>query len=212
MKAISLKIANLLYLCTPRMGFSFLLVNRHGPRIIRLVPARRFGHKLLFRRGDFPAGKGGPLEMAKTPSDSRRESGPFPCFGPRPGIPLAIGFTAMAKLTGTLRPGDAKESGFEELEQAHPRQAVNKLDLSRVGDLDADTLRREIRLVVEHLYDTEDTLLNRNERDRLVNEVLDETLGLGPLEMLLKNPTISDMTCGKVHPTSSSCTHNRKNS
>ena len=54
-------------------------------------------------------------------------------------------------------------------------------------------LRREIRLVVEHLCDTEDTLLNRNERERLVDEVLDETFGLGPLELLLKDPTISDI-------------------
>ena len=54
-------------------------------------------------------------------------------------------------------------------------------------------LRREIRLVVEHLCDTEDTLLNRNERDRLIEEVLDETFGLGPLELLLKDPTISDI-------------------
>jgi pilus assembly protein CpaF len=54
-------------------------------------------------------------------------------------------------------------------------------------------LRREIRLVVEHLCDTEETLLNRNERERLIEEVLDETFGLGPLEMLLKDPTISDI-------------------
>jgi len=54
-------------------------------------------------------------------------------------------------------------------------------------------LRREIRLVVEHLCDTEDTLLNRSERDRLIDEVLDETFGLGPLEVLLKDPTISDI-------------------
>ena len=57
-----------------------------------------------------------------------------------------------------------------------------------MGELEGDTLRREIRMVVEHLCDTEDTLLNRNERERLVSEVLDETFGLGPLEMLLKDP------------------------
>src|SRR5690606_16030596 len=56
-----------------------------------------------------------------------------------------------------------------------------------------DVLRREIRLVVEHLCDTEDTFLNRSERDRLVEEVLDETFGLGPLEMLLKEPKISEI-------------------
>jgi pilus assembly protein CpaF len=99
----------------------------------------------------------------------------------------------MARLTTTLRSADPKESSFEELKQRIHSKLVDKLDLSRVGELEGDTLRREIRLVVEHLCDSEDTLLNRNERERLVSEVLDETFGLGPLEMLLKDPTISDI-------------------
>jgi len=99
----------------------------------------------------------------------------------------------MQKLSSPPRSSDPKESNFEELKQRIHGKLVDKLDLSRVGELEGDTLRREIRLVVEHLCDTEDTLLNRNERDRLVNEVLDETVGLGPLEMLLKDPTISDI-------------------
>jgi pilus assembly protein CpaF len=99
----------------------------------------------------------------------------------------------MAKLSTTLRTADPKESSFEELKQRIHSKLVDKLDLSRVGELEGDTLRREIRLVVEHLCDSEDTLLNRNERERLVSEVLDETFGLGPLEILLKDPTISDI-------------------
>jgi pilus assembly protein CpaF len=97
------------------------------------------------------------------------------------------------KLSTPPRATDPKESNYEELKQRIHGKLVDKLDLSRVGELEGDTLRREIRLVVEHLCDTEDTLLNRSERDRLVNEVLDETFGLGPLEMLLKDPTISDI-------------------
>ncbi|MFZ1935174.1 MAG: CpaF family protein [Thermoguttaceae bacterium] len=99
----------------------------------------------------------------------------------------------MPKLTMPVRSADPKESNFEELKQRIHAKLVDKLDLSRVGELEGDTLRREIRLVVEHLCDTEDTLLNRSERERLVSEVLDETFGLGPLEMLLKDPTISDI-------------------
>jgi pilus assembly protein CpaF len=99
----------------------------------------------------------------------------------------------MAKLSTPPRQGESKENSFEELKQRIHNKLVDKLDLSRVGELEGDTLRREIRLVVEHLCDSEDTLLNRNERDRLVSEVLDETFGLGPLEMLLKDPTVSDI-------------------
>jgi pilus assembly protein CpaF len=87
----------------------------------------------------------------------------------------------------------SKEAEFEALKQKIHSKLVDKLDLSRVGDLQGDVLRREIRLVVEHLCDTEDTFLNRNERERLIEEVLDETFGLGPLEMLLKDPSISDI-------------------
>src|SRR5438445_4689254 len=50
-----------------------------------------------------------------------------------------------------------------------------------------------MRLVVEHLCDTENPLLNRSERERLIEEVLDDTFGFGPLEILLKDPSISDI-------------------
>ena len=82
---------------------------------------------------------------------------------------------------------------FEALKRRIHTKLVDKLDLNRVGELEGDVLRREIRLVVEHLCDTEDTLLNRAERDRLIEEVLDETFGLGPLEFLLKDASISDI-------------------
>jgi pilus assembly protein CpaF len=92
------------------------------------------------------------------------------------------------------RPGDkTSSSDFEALKRRIHTKLVDKLDLSRVGELEGDVLRREIRLVVEHLCDTEDHLLNRSERDRLVEEVLDETFGLGPLELLLKDSGISDI-------------------
>ena len=96
--------------------------------------------------------------------------------------------------TQTIRTTDESKSvEFENLKRRIHGKLVDKLDLTRVGELEGDVLRREIRLVVEHLCDTEDTLLNRNERERLVEEVLDETFGLGPLELLLKDPTISDI-------------------
>jgi len=100
----------------------------------------------------------------------------------------------MSKLSTPARAtGDSKEQNFEKLKQKIHGKLVDKLDLSRIGELEGDKLRREIRMVVEHLCDSEDTLLNRNERERLIEEVLDETFGLGPLETLLKDPTISDI-------------------
>src|ERR1700735_4587205 len=98
--------------------------------------------------------------------------------------------------------GGAPQQGtknFDDLKRQIHAKLVDKLDLSRVSDLQGDTLRREIRLVVERLCDTENPLLNRMERERLIDEVLDETFGFGPLEMLLKDPTISDILVNGPH-------------
>ena len=101
-----------------------------------------------------------------------------------------------ASQTGLERQGS---KSFEELKRLIHSKLVDKLDLSRVSDLEGDTLRREIRLVVERLCDTENPLLNRMERERLIDEVLDETFGFGPLEVLLKDPTISDILVNGPH-------------
>src|SRR5438445_1310582 len=99
-----------------------------------------------------------------------------------------------SRLSGSQAGADRQASkSFEELKRLIHGKLVDKLDLSRVSDLEGDTLRREIRLVVERLCDTENPLLNRMERERLIDEILDETLGFGPLEILLKDPTISDI-------------------
>jgi len=92
-----------------------------------------------------------------------------------------------------LRPEINRQSQFEEIKRRIHGKLVDKLDLSRVGDLKGDVLKREIRVVVEHLCDAEETLLNRQERERIVDEVIDEVLGLGPLELILKDHTISDI-------------------
>ncbi|MGC3969023.1 MAG: CpaF family protein [Pirellulales bacterium] len=92
------------------------------------------------------------------------------------------------------RGGDnAPVSEFENLKRRIHGKLVDKLDLTKVSEMDNDVLRREIRMVIEHLSDAESTLLNRAERERLVEEVLDETFGFGPLELLLKDPLISDI-------------------
>src|SRR6516164_59425 len=119
---------------------------------------------------------------------------------------LQRGLTGLNSNTGASRLGGSLTGGaregtksFEELKRLIHGKLVDKLDLSRVSDLDNETLRREIRLVVERLCDTENPLLNRMERERLIDEVLDETFGFGPLEALLKDPTISDILINGPH-------------
>src|SRR5581483_10587409 len=96
------------------------------------------------------------------------------------------GASSLSRLGNTSQIGNERQSAksFEELKRLIHGKLVDKLDLSRVSDLEGETLRREIRLVVERLCDTENPLLNRMERERLIDEVLDETFGFGPLEAL----------------------------
>ena len=93
----------------------------------------------------------------------------------------------------TVRTAESGQTDFDELKRLIHGKLVDKLDLTRLGDLEGDTLRREIRLVVEHLCDTENPLLNRSEREKLIEEVLDETFGFGPLEALLKEEGVADI-------------------
>src|SRR5215471_17320477 len=111
---------------------------------------------------------------------------------------LGGSFQGGSLTNGTAMDRQANKS-FEELKRLIHSKLVDKLDLSRVSDLAGDTLRREIRLVVERLCDTENPLLNRMERERLIDEVLDETFGFGPMEALLKDPTISDILVNGPH-------------
>src|SRR4051794_7287989 len=97
---------------------------------------------------------------------------------------------SMATASGGNAAGN---KSFEDLKRHIHGKLVEKLDFTRVKDLQSDALRKDIRRVIEHLCDTENPLLNRMERERLIDEILDETLGFGPLEALLKDPTISDI-------------------
>ena len=102
--------------------------------------------------------------------------------------------------TATARPGPAgvspvsseKVDQFNALKMRLHRKLIDQLDLTRmVGE--EEELRAQVKEIVSQLADQENTLLNFNERQRLIGEVLDETFGLGPLEVLLADQTISDI-------------------
>ncbi len=67
----------------------------------------------------------------------------------------------MRPLASTARTGiESRQVSFDELKQRIHSKLVDKLDLSKIGQLEGEVLRREIRLVVEHLCDSENTMLN----------------------------------------------------
>jgi len=101
---------------------------------------------------------------------------------------------AAPKPSAQVKPKVSKEKveQFNTLKMRLHRKLIDQLDLARmVGD--DDTLREQVKELVSQLADQENTLLNFNERQRLINEVLDETFGLGPLEVILADTGISDI-------------------
>jgi pilus assembly protein CpaF len=84
------------------------------------------------------------------------------------------------------------DRNFELKSQIH-RKLLGVLNLDRVSSIPKDRIRMEIGRVVERLLEEERVPMTAAEQTRIVEEVLDEVLGLGPLEPLLKEPSISDI-------------------
>src|ERR1700730_12264271 len=82
---------------------------------------------------------------------------------------------------------------FNAVKTAIHRRLIQKLNLDRLGEVKREDVRREVAQILESLVLGESTPMNLQERERLAQEVLDEVFGLGPLEPLLADPTISDI-------------------
>ena len=101
----------------------------------------------------------------------------------RPPVPVRNNATAYGRPT---------DRNFELKSQIH-KKLLGVLNLERVSSLPKERLRAEIGRVVERLLEEERVPMTAAEQNRIVEEVLDEVLGLGPLEPLLKEPSISDI-------------------
>jgi pilus assembly protein CpaF len=86
-----------------------------------------------------------------------------------------------------------EHSHFQEVKTEVHRKLLERLNLSNIEELNRDSVVFEIKKIVRGLL-TEQTLpLNLHEREELVDQVLDEVFGLGPLEPLIKDAEISDI-------------------
>src|SRR5690349_2684782 len=91
-----------------------------------------------------------------------------------------------------IRPGSGADRWFEIKSQVH-HKLLNSLTPDQLKDLNKDSVRGQIGAVVEKLILDEAIPMTMGERERLIEEILDEVFGLGPLEGLLKDPSISDI-------------------
>ena len=81
----------------------------------------------------------------------------------------------------------------QELKFTLHRKLLDRINLEALSAMAGERARAEIRAAVARLVEEEKTPLSLMEKDRVIEEVLDEVFGLGPLEPLLRDPTISDI-------------------
>src|SRR5438477_5153930 len=91
-----------------------------------------------------------------------------------------------------VRPGSGSDRWFEIKSKIHSK-LLNSLNSDQLRTLNKESVRIQIGTVVERLVADEGIPMTLAERERVIEEILDEVFGLGPLEPLLKDPTISDI-------------------
>lgn len=96
------------------------------------------------------------------------------------------------------RPEPAEDPYYELKAQVH-RRLIEEIDLNRLKEQDSEKLKPQIKDAVNHLLMEEETLLTSAERERLCEEVVNETMGLGPLEQLLNDPSVSEIMINGPH-------------
>jgi pilus assembly protein CpaF len=82
---------------------------------------------------------------------------------------------------------------YSAVKTAIHRKLIQKLNLDKLSEIKREDVRREVSQLLESLVVGESAPMNLQERERLSQEVLDEVFGLGPLEPLLADPTVSDI-------------------
>src|SRR5688572_27081520 len=92
-------------------------------------------------------------------------------------------------------PGVEADAGLAtlDLRVALHQRMIDKINLHALETMTRAEVSERIRPLVSKLLVEEKAVLNGHEYDRLLDEILDEVLGLGPLEPLLKDPTIADI-------------------
>jgi pilus assembly protein CpaF len=116
--------------------------------------------------------------------------------------------TELLARTEALRPEPLRSNGvsreaaspqYQELKFTLHRKLLDRINLEAVYAMPGEKIRQEMRPSVSKLVNEERTPLSLTEKDRLIEEVLDEVFGLGPLEPLLRDKTVSDILVTTPH-------------
>src|SRR5919197_817945 len=92
-----------------------------------------------------------------------------------------------------------ERSEYQQVKSDLHRKILDRLNLEKLGKTAGDSAREEVLIVIRNTVNSEAVPLSFAERERLSREILDEIFGLGPLEPLLKDPTISDILVNRFN-------------
>jgi len=101
--------------------------------------------------------------------------------------------------TGTLNPQTFERTEYQQVKADLHRRILDRLNLEKLGRTPSETAREEVLVLIRNAVNSEAVPLSFAERERLAREILDEIFGLGPLEQLLKDPTISDILVNRYN-------------
>ncbi|NOY25626.1 MAG: CpaF family protein [Oligoflexia bacterium] len=90
-------------------------------------------------------------------------------------------------------PTSSESPEFEQIKRQLHNELIEALDFEQVSKTPREELAQRLRKTLTEQVESRSLPLNRLERERLVDEILDDILGLGPLEPLLRDPEISDI-------------------
>ena len=93
-------------------------------------------------------------------------------------------------------------NGYGQIKNTLHRKILEEIDLENLHRVDETTIRRETRRLILNTLERDKAPLTFTEREKVSEEILDELFGLGPLEPLLADPTISDILvngCNQVY-------------
>ena len=105
----------------------------------------------------------------------------------------AVGTRGDASWVTRLFNAQPTSPEYQELKFALHRRLIERINLEALSSLGGERVRMEVRSAVARLVEEETTPLSRAEKERVTEEVLNEVFGLGPLEPLLQDPTVSDI-------------------
>lgn len=89
--------------------------------------------------------------------------------------------------------GESHEAEFQKIKTGIHRELLDSLDLSRITGLSDEELREDIRRLAEGMLESRSRKLPAVDEDRLVDELMAESFGLGPLEIYLQDPDVTDI-------------------